>query len=115
MSKAEDSKNSISDTSSLKMFNQDDDIDDDSDDGLPDNRDVKDNDEEILSKKEHSSIMADTLEVHKMVSKVRLRLLSVSSNIADLFLTASTTFLCDCSFNHHCPSSMVTILPGPWP
>ena len=76
MGKAEDSENSTSDAPSLEMLNQDDDIDDDGDTGLPDDRDVEDDDEEILSEEEHSSIMADTLEVRETVSKVRLHLLS---------------------------------------
>ena len=72
MGKAEDSENSTSDAPSLEMLNQDDDIDDDGDTGLPDDRDVEDDDKEILSEEEHSSIMADTLEVCETVSKVRL-------------------------------------------
>ncbi len=76
MGKAEDSENSTSDSPSLEMLNQDDDIDDDGDTGLPDDRDVEDDDKEILSEEEHSSIMADTLEVRETVSKVRLHLLS---------------------------------------
>jgi len=77
MGKAEDSENSTSNAPSLEMLNQDDNIDDDRDTGLPDDRDVEDDDKEILSEEEHSSIMADTLEVCETVSKVRLHLLSV--------------------------------------
>ncbi len=76
MGKAEDSENSTSNAPSLEMLNQDDNIDDDRDTGLPDDRDVEDDDKEILSEEEHSSIMADTLEVCETVSKVRLHLLS---------------------------------------
>ena len=115
MGKAEDSEDSIGDAPSLDMLNQDDDTDDDGDTGLPDDRDVEDDDEEILSEEEHSSIMSDTVEVRDTVSKVRSHLISVSSDVADLLLTASATFLCDHSFDHHRPPRMATILPRPWP
>jgi hypothetical protein len=72
MGKVEDSDNCTSDVPCVEEFNEDDDIDDDGDNSLPDDRDVEDDNDEILSEEEHSSLMADTLDVRETVSKVRL-------------------------------------------
>jgi hypothetical protein len=71
MGKAEDPEDSTNDAPSLEVFNEDDDTHDDGDTGLPED-DVEDDDEEMLSEEEHTSIMADTLEVRETVSKVFL-------------------------------------------
>lgn len=111
MGKAEDSDYGASDAPSLEMFDEDDDIDNDGDASLAGDSDVEDDDDEILSDEEELSIMADTSEVRETVSKVRF--LSVLSDVANLFLGASTTFLRDYSFDYHCPPGMATILRGP--
>ena len=110
-------EDSPGDMPSLEEFDHDDDTDDDGDAGFFEDKDEEDDSEgesEMLSEEEHSSLMNDTSAVRETVSKVRLTIsVFMFYLILATFLSASTTLICNHSFNYHRPPSMATSLPGP--
>lgn len=112
---ASDVEDCTDDVPSLEEFDYDDDDVDGDDDAGPledTNEDDVDGESDILSEEEHMSMLADTSAVRETVTKVTLGFFFF--DIADLYPTASTTFLRNNSFDHHRPSSMATILRCSW-